>query len=130
MLDTLKLARRLEAGGMERAQAEALSGALSEGLAESQVTKADLEAAMGTLRAEMKQLDTSLRGEIRQLDASLRGEIAQLDGSLRGEIKQLDSTLRGEIAQLDTRVRAELRTVQWMLGTVLLVTLGVLWRTW
>lgn len=56
MLDTLKLVRRLQDGGMAREQAEALSTSLAEGLGEQVATKTDLELVETRLSGKIEQL--------------------------------------------------------------------------
>jgi len=55
-LDTLEYAKRLEAAGVERRQAEAQAEALRDVVATQLVTKQDLKEAVSELRAEMWKL--------------------------------------------------------------------------
>jgi hypothetical protein len=53
MLDTLKLAKRLEAAHMEKEQAEALAEGLAESLKESYVSREYLDGRLARLEARL-----------------------------------------------------------------------------
>jgi hypothetical protein len=53
MIDTLKLARRLEAAQMSKEQAEALAEGLNESLAESYVTREYLDSRLSQLQTRL-----------------------------------------------------------------------------
>lgn len=53
MIDTLKLARRLEAANMPKDQAEALAAGLRESLKESYVTNESFELGLTKLKTEL-----------------------------------------------------------------------------
>jgi hypothetical protein len=53
MIDTLKLARRMEAAGMQPQQAEALAEGLSDGLKDGYVTNERLDVALSKLKTEL-----------------------------------------------------------------------------
>jgi hypothetical protein len=73
ILDTLKLARRLEDAGFTNQQATGAAEAMSELVFSDVVTKADLQTEIAQLRAEMRTELAALRTEI----ASLKIGIAQ-----------------------------------------------------
>jgi hypothetical protein len=53
MIDTLKLARRLQDAHLPKEQAEALADGLAEALKEDTITKADLSVAITELRSDI-----------------------------------------------------------------------------
>ena len=115
--DTLGYARRLEAGGVPPAQAQAHAGALADVL---DARDRNL-VTTSTLRAELCELRAELRAEMAELRAELRAEMAELRDELRGEMAELRSELHAAVA--DARgefkaIHAELRMLRWMLGLI------------
>lgn len=53
MIDTLKLAKRLEAANMEKAQAEALAEGLADSLKESYVSREFLQAELARMQTRL-----------------------------------------------------------------------------
>ena len=122
--DTLGYARRLEAGGVPPAQAQAHAGALADvldardrNLVTTSTLRAELCELRAEFRAEMAELRDELRGEMAALRDELRGEMAEL----RAEMAELRSELHASVA--DARgefkaIHAELRMLRWMLGLI------------
>jgi hypothetical protein len=69
--DTHAFIKRLEAGSVSVAHAEALAGALGEIVLQSIATKTDLREVELSLRSEIKDLGTSLRAEMKELELRL-----------------------------------------------------------
>lgn len=74
-IDTLKLAKRLEAANMPKAQAEALAEGIGETLQEATVTKQDLAVAVAELKQDLGVAVADLRTEIRTSAAKVKTEI-------------------------------------------------------
>ena len=122
--DTLGYARRLEAGGVPPAQAQAHAGALADvldardrNLVTTSTLRAELCELRAEFRAEMAELRDELRGEMAALRDELRGEMAEL----RAEMAELRSELHASVA--DARgefkaIHAELRMLRWLLGLI------------
>jgi chromosome segregation ATPase len=118
--DTLGYARRLEAGGVPAAQAQAHAGALADVLDARErnlVTTSTLRAELCELRAELRAEMADLRDQLRREMADLRGELAEL----RSEMADLRSQLHAAVA--DARgefkaIHAELRMLRWLLGLI------------
>ena len=104
--DTLCYARRLEAGGVPPAQAQAHAGALAEAL---DARDRDL-VTTPLLRAELAALRSELRAEI----ADLRNELHVAVADARGEFKA---------------IHAELRMMRWLLGLIAAGVATLLART-
>jgi hypothetical protein len=99
--DTLKLVRRLTAGGMADDHATVIAEALAETLVIDPATRSDLA-----------RLDVSLRDQMRSMRDELRGEMSALRDELRGEISALREELRGEIGDLRKDLHAEKQEVR------------------
>jgi hypothetical protein len=104
--DTLGYARRLEAGGVPAAQAQAHAGALADVL---DARERNL-VTTSTLRAELCELRAELRAEIADLRDQLRSEMA----GLRNELHAAVADARGEFKA----IHAELRMLRWLLGLI------------
>jgi hypothetical protein len=65
MIDTLKLTQDLEAAGMARPQAEKVSTALKQNLSDATVSKAEFDAGLRLLRADLYQRSEVLTRELR-----------------------------------------------------------------
>ena len=110
MLDTLSVAQRLAAGGIDRDQAEAIADAIHRAAEQGDyVTSDQFKAGMAELRAEIANLDTRLSKQIAELHAEMQTQVAEL----RTEQRTQAAELRTEIASLETRL------VRWMVGTVI-----------
>ncbi|MFM8988676.1 MAG: hypothetical protein ACKOUS_03215, partial [Alphaproteobacteria bacterium] len=88
--DTMKLARRLEAAGMNQPQATSVAEALAETMVVEPATRADLQ-----------RLDARLTGEI----SALRGEVEKFRGEMRTEF----ALVRGEMQAESARIRGEMQ---------------------
>ena len=115
--DTLCYARRLEAGGVPPAQAQAHAGALAEAL---DARDRNL-VTTSTLRAELCELRAELRAEMAELRAELRAEMAEL----RNEFHVAVADARGEFKA----IHAELRMMRWLLGLIAAGVATLLART-
>ncbi len=91
--DTHAFIKRLEAGGLSVAHAEALADALGDIVLQSIATKTDLRETELCLRTEIRDLGASLRSEAKDLAVSLRTEMKDLAVSLRTEMKDLELRL-------------------------------------
>jgi hypothetical protein len=70
-LDTLEFAKRLEAAGVPREQAEAHAQAVRDTLAPQLATKADLDAAVAKLDAKIDTVAARLEATMATLDGKL-----------------------------------------------------------
>jgi hypothetical protein len=136
MINTLKYAKRLEAAGFSRIQAEAQALAIQDAFDDSLhpfATKSDLNIAVTRLDAKIDGVETRLLSEIRTLDTTLRSEISALDTTLRSAIGTLDTTLRSEVGRVETtlgssirELQSDMRTVKWILGLMVPVLITLL----
>ena len=79
VIDTLRLADRLKESGFEDRQAEGLARALGNEITEHLVTKADLDAAVETVRGDYRALDEKFCGKFDSVDARFDSVDARLD---------------------------------------------------
>ena len=88
--DTMKLARRLEAAGMNQPQATGVAEALAETMVVEPATRADLQSLDARLSGEISALRVEVekfRGEMRTEFAMVRGELQAESSKLRGEMQ-------------------------------------------
>ena len=88
--DTMKLARRLEAAGMNQPQATGVAEALAETMVVEPATRADLQRRDARLSGEISALRVEVekfRGEMRTEFAMVRGELQAESSKLRGEMQ-------------------------------------------
>jgi hypothetical protein len=125
MINTLKYAKRLEAAGFSRIQAEAQALAIQDAFDDSMhpfATKSDLNIAVTRLDAKIDGVETRLRSEISALDTTLRSAISTLDTTLRSEVGRVETTLGSSIREL----QSDMRTVKWILGLMVPVLITLL----
>ena len=117
MLDTLSVAQRLAAGGIDRDQAEVIADAIHQAVEQGDyVTSDQFKTGMTELRAEIANLDTRLSKQI----AEQRTEIAELRTEQRTQTAELRTEQRTQTAELRTEIaNLETRLVRWMVGTVI-----------
>lgn len=104
MFDTLMYAKRLEAGGMTRDQAEAQVNVIAEMVVDGVATKQDL----ALLKAENQKDLAELRLEMHTDFAAVRAEMAEGFAAVRAEMAQGFAAVRAEMAEGLAAVRAEM----------------------
>ena len=128
MLDTLSVAQRLAAGGIDRDQAEVIADAIRQAVEQGDyVTSDQFKAGMAELRAEIASLDTRLSKQIAELHAEMQTQIAELQTQIaelrteqRTQAAELRTEQRTQAAELRTEIASlETRLVRWMVGTVI-----------
>ena len=91
MFDTLKYAKKLEASGMTRDQAEAQIQVIAEMVVDGVATKQDIALH----KAEMAKEFVEVRSEMAQGFAEVRSEMAQGLAEVRSELhKEINRTLK------------------------------------
>ena len=101
-LDTLRVAKQMEAAGMPRSQSEALAAVLNEEFVGQVVTNSDLGVAVDRLETKIEGAEQRLEAKIDHVDAN---QSARSDG-----------------------IEQRLQMLQWMLGLVIALCLGILWK--
>jgi hypothetical protein len=110
-IDTLTIARRLEATKLTREQAEAIATAIRE-------SDAAALAQLAT-KAQLDARHNELKGEIEALRKELKGEIDALRKELLGEIDALRKEFTSELRLLEQRMTVKLGTM--LVGAVVLM---------
>ena len=114
--DTMKLARRLEAAGMNQPQATGVAEALAETMVVDPATRADLQRLDARLAGEISALRVEvekLRGEMQAEFAQVRGEMRTEFALVRGEMHAGHAQLRGEMQAGLAAVKFEM--LRWLL---------------
>ena len=117
-VDTLRIARNLEAAGVERRQAEAHAEALrvvADASREDLATKGDI-AMLGAKVERLEGRIDGLEGRIDGLEGRIDGLAGQIDG-LEGRIDGVEGRIDGLAGRIDG-VHRELVTIRWSLGLV------------
>ncbi len=98
--NTLAFVRRMEASGMDSAQAEALADAPREVVFETTATSAEVRESetcisidIGDVRRDVGELEVRLRGELRELELRLRHDLTVRMGVMAGAIIAVLGTL-------------------------------------
>ena len=114
--DTMKLARRLEAAGMNQPQATGVAEALAETMVVDPATRADLQRLDARLTGEISALRVEVekfRGEMQAEFAQVRGEMRTEFALVRGEMHAGHAQLRGEMQAGLAAVKFEM--LRWLL---------------
>lgn len=98
--NTLAFVRRMEASGMDSAQAEALADALREVVFETTATSAEVRESETRLRSDMRESETRLRSEIRESETRVSNDVRDV----RGELRELEIRLQGELKEVELRL--------------------------
>ena len=120
MIDTLKLARKLEDARFSREQAEAVAEAFADATTGTLASKTDLELSTNTLRSEIQAISDALRAEMKTTADALRAEMKTTADALRAEMRALEATLREAMIAFHWRVVAAV-------AAMLLVHLMAVW---
>ena len=104
-----------------------MSAELYDALLEAGTSEAKARRAAEAV-ASHDQRFASLEGKIETVQAHLEGKIETVQAHLEGKIETVQAHLDGKIDTLRAQLTGEMAWVKWMLGTNLVVTLGVLWK--
>ena len=116
IFDTLAFARRLEAAGFSRGQAEALAEEQARLIDDRLATKADIAAVRSDIEAQ--RLATAR--DIEALRLSTTHDIEALRQSTTREIDSLRQSTRSDLAEMKSDL------LKWLVGTVGLQTVVIL----
>ena len=118
-LDTLAIARTLQAAGFSDVQADAVTGVIRDARETdltNLVTTADFSAGIGLVRSDLKsetaRVRLDLQSEIALVRSDLKSEIALVRSDLRSEIGLVRSDLKSEIALVQSDLKSEIALVR------------------
>jgi hypothetical protein len=112
LIDTLKLARKLEDARFSREQAEAVAEAFADATTGTLASNADLELSTKTLGSELQASSDALRAELKTTADALRAELKMTADALRAELRTTADALRAELKTTADALRAELRALE------------------
>jgi seryl-tRNA synthetase len=131
LIDTLKLARKLEDARFSREQPEAIAEAFADATTGTLASKADLELSTNTLRSELRARTDTLQAEIKTTADAARTEMKTTADALRAEMKTTADALRADMRALETTLREAMAAFHWRaiagVAVMLLVHLMAVW---
>ncbi len=126
VIDTLRYADRLKASGFEPRQAEGLARALGDELAESLVTKMDLQNALKPIEDRLSGVEFHVGGlydNINALDAKMDAQYQELGARMEAQYRELGARMEVQYRELNGKFNM-LMTIM-ALGFTVLVGLGL-----
>jgi len=134
IFDTLAFARRLEAAGFSRGQAEALAEEQARLIDDRLATKADIAAVRSDIEAQRLATErdiAAVRGDIEAQRLATARDIEALRLSTTHDIEALRQSTTREIDSLRQSTRSDLAEMKsdllkWLVGTVGLQTVVIL----
>ena len=93
-LNTLKIAKRMEAAGMPRQQSEALADALDDEVTSNFVTNTDLGVAVD-------RLETKIEGVEQRLTARIDGVEQRLEAKIDAVAQRLDARIDSSLVRVE-----------------------------
>ena len=130
-LDTLRIAKQMEAAGMPRPQSEALANVLKDEYFDQLVTNSDLGVAVDRLETKIEAVEQRLEAKIGAVEQRLEAKIEAVEQRLEAKIAALDSKIDTVASRLGSRIdslEARMQMMQWMVGLNLAISLGILWK--
>ena len=132
--DTLKMARKLEAGGFPGTQAAAAAEAMAEAMSGAELaTKSDLMAVKGELlgvttglQHEIDMLRTDMMREIGLVRTEMAREIGQLRTDMANEFRLVRTDTARDTGLVRTEVEILRRNMTIRLGAMMVVSTGIL----
>lgn len=122
--DTLDYAKRLASSGVPAVQAEAHAAALGDVLGSAVVVHGELAAVERHVLGEIKLV----RQEMKQLEQKIdaRFDTWEQRSDARASLSQ--QSLGARLERMDLRHGADMKHVYWMMGTLILLSVGILSR--
>ena len=106
-IDTHAAVRKLENGGFETEQAEALVEVIN-GVAGEQATKEDLKV----VREDIKVLREDFKGDLKELREDFKGDIKVLREDFKGDIKVLQEDFKGDLKELREDFKGDIKVLR------------------
>jgi hypothetical protein len=146
-LDTLDYAKKLEAAGVPKAQAELQASALNDALASSVVSSRDLSNLEQAIDGRFASLEAKIDARFQQVDARFDARFDNVDARFDArfdnvdarfeavdarfdnvdlKLAHLESRLEARIGSVDLRLGGKIETLQWMFGVMVAMNAAVL----
>ena len=146
-LDTLDYAKKLEAAGVPKAQAELQATALNDALAGAVASRSDLSNLAQRIDGNFASLQAKMDGRFQDVDgrfdamlgnvnARFRSVDARFDALLDNiaarfhnvdvKLAHLESRLEARIGSVELKLGGKIETLQWMFGVIVAMNAAVL----
>jgi hypothetical protein len=124
-LDTLDYAKKLEAAGVPKAQAELQASALNDALASSVASSSDLSNLEQAIDGRFASLQAKIDARFQQVDARFDNVDARFD-NVDLKFAHLESRVEARIGSVELKLGGKIETLQWMFGVMVAMNAAVL----
>jgi hypothetical protein len=128
-LDTLDYAKKLEAAGVPKAQAELQATALNDALAGAVASRSDLSNLAQRIDGNFASLQAKMDGRFQDVDGRLDAMLANIDARFHNvdvKLAHLESRLEARIGSVELKLGGKIETLQWMFGVIVAMNAAVL----
>jgi tetrahydromethanopterin S-methyltransferase subunit G len=138
-LDTLDYAKKLEAAGVPKAQAELQASALNDALASSVASSSDLSNLEQAIDGRFASLQAKIDARFQQVDARFDNVDARFDNvdarfdnvdarfdHVDLKLAHLESRVEARIGSVELKLGRKIETLQWMFGVIVAMNAAVL----
>jgi tetrahydromethanopterin S-methyltransferase subunit G len=131
-LDTLDYAKKLEAAGVPKAQAELQASALNDALASSVASSSDLSNLEQAIDGRFASLQAKIDARFQQVDARFDNVDARFDhvdarfDHVDLKLAHLESRVEARIGSVELKLGGKIETLQWMFGVIVAMNAAVL----
>jgi hypothetical protein len=128
-LDTLDYAKKLEAAGVPKAQAELQATALNDALAGAVASRSDLSNLAPRIDGNFASLQAKMDGRFQDVDARFDAMLANIDArfqSVDAKLAHLESRLEARIGSVELKLGGKIETLQWMFGVIVAMNAAVI----
>jgi hypothetical protein len=128
-LDTLDYAKKLEAAGVPKAQAELQATALNDALAGAVASRSDLSNLAQRIDGNFASLQAKMDGRFQDVDARFDAMLANIDARFHNvdvKLAHLESRLEARIGSVELKLGGKIETLQWMFGVIVAMNAAVL----
>ena len=128
-LDTLDYAKKLEAAGVPKAQAELQATALNDALAGAVASRSDLSNLAQRIDGNFASLQAKMDGRFQDVDGRFDAMLANIDAHFHNvdvKLAHLESRLEARIGSVELKLGGKIETLQWMFGVIVAMNAAVL----
>lgn len=128
-LDTLDYAKKLEAAGVPKAQAELQATALNDALAGAVASRSDLSNLAQRIDGNFASLQAKMDGRFQDVDGRFDAMLANIDARFQSvdvKLAHLASRLEARIGSVELKLGGKIETLQWMFGVIVAMNAAVL----
>jgi hypothetical protein len=128
-LDTLDYAKKLEAAGVPKAQAELQATALNDALAGAVASRSDLSNLAQRIDGNFASLQAKMDGRFQDVDGRFDALLDNIDARFHNvdvKLAHLESRLEARIGSVELKLGGKIETLQWMFGVIVAMNAAVL----